>query len=90
MSKRCALLGIALIVLFGALPFILTMVAVTIAQPFGCSTSADGPHPCIILGHDFAMLMYALANSFFFIVFTIPIAGVALIIWLVVWLVIHN
>ena len=40
--------------------------------------------PCVALGLDFGGLLYPMAVGGWFVMFTIPLAGLALIVWLVV------
>jgi hypothetical protein len=74
-----------MILLFGALPLLSLLLAMTIASPFGFQLDEGNVHPCVIFGLDFGALLYAMAVSGWFALFTMPLAGLALIVWLIVF-----
>ena len=53
--------ALAMILLFGALPLVLMLLALLIASPFGCRLEEGSVHPCVILGLDFGTLLYTMA-----------------------------
>jgi hypothetical protein len=75
---------LAVILLFGVLPLLSLLLALAIALPFGCSLDEGSVHPCLIFGIDFGALVYSMSVSARFVMFTIPLAGVALVFWFVV------
>ena len=84
MLKRWMIWALAIILLFGALPEVLTQLAALFTSAFGCSLNEGSVQPCVVMGLDFGYLMYAMGLSFWFGMFTIPPAILALIVWLIV------
>ena len=84
MIKKLMVWALATILLFGALPLVSLLLSMIIASPFGCRLDEGNVHPCMILGFDFGALLYAMAVSGWFALFTVPLAGLALIVWLIV------
>ena len=84
MAKRLMIWALALILLLGAFPLLSLLLAVLFASAFGCQLDEGSVHPCLILGLDFGGLLYPMAVGGWFVVFTIPLAGLALIVWLIV------
>jgi hypothetical protein len=78
--------ALAIIVLFAASPLVSLILAILIAAPFGCRLDEGSVYPCVILGVDFGTLLYVMSVSAWFVMFTVPFAGLALIVWLVVLL----
>jgi hypothetical protein len=81
--------ALAMILLFAALPLLSTTLAVLFATTFGCALDEGDIRPCVVLGHDFGSLLYSMGLSIVSIIFTVPLAALALIVWLivlVVWL----
>ena len=87
MTKQRMIWALAVIVLFGALPLLSMLLALLIASPFGCPLDEGSVHPCVIFGLDFGTLLYTMAVGGWFVMFTVPLAGLALIVWLTVLLV---
>jgi hypothetical protein len=81
---RLMIFALVLILLFGALPLLSTLLAVLFASAFGCSVNEGFVDPCVVLGHDFGGLLYSMGLTFWFAMFTVPLAGLALLVWLVV------
>ena len=84
MVRRAMIWALAVIVLFGVSPLLSLLLALAIALPFGCSLDEGSVHPCLIFGLDFGALLYSMSVSAWFVMFTIPLAGVALVFWFVV------
>jgi len=84
MAKRLMIFGLVLILLFGALPLLSTLLAVLFALAFGCSVNEGVVEPCVVLGYDFGGLLFSMGLTFWFVMFTVPLAGLALLVWLVV------
>ena len=84
MPKRRMTWALAMILLFGVLPVISLLLAVLFAAAFGCRLDEGSVHPCVVLGLDFGDLLYPMAVGGWFVTFTIPLAGLALIVWLIV------
>ena len=84
MPKRMMIWALALILLFGTFPLLTLLSAVLFASAFGCQLDEGSIHPCIVLGLDFGGLLYPMAVGGWFVMFTIPLAGLALIVWLIV------
>ena len=84
-------LVIFFILLLGISPFILTMIAGTIADANGCTLHEGFVNPCIINGEDWGQTLYGLGLMGFFAIGTIPIAvgaaGIYLLIVVIISLV---
>jgi hypothetical protein len=76
--------ALAMILLFGALPLASALFAVLFTSAFGCTLNEGDPHPCVVMGFDFGFLMYQMGLGVLLLIFTIPLAGLALIVWLIV------
>jgi hypothetical protein len=84
MLKRRMIWALAMILLFAALPVVSLLLAVLFATAFGCQLDEGSVHPCVVLGLDFGDLLYPMAVGGWFVMFTVPLAGLALLVWLVV------
>jgi hypothetical protein len=84
MLKRLMIFALALILLFAALPLLLTLLAVLFTSAFDCSLNEGFVNPCVVLGLDFGGLLYSMGLAAWFVMFTVPLAGLALLVWLVV------
>ena len=87
MPKRMMIWALALILLFGTFPLLTLLSAVLFASAFDCQLDEGSIHPCVVLGLDFGGLLYPMAVGCWFVMFTIPLAGLALIVWLIAWVV---
>jgi hypothetical protein len=88
MAKRLMIWALAAILLFGAFPMLSLLAALLFSSAFGCNVDESGPHPCVVLGLDFGGLLYSTAiGGIWFSLFTILLAGLALIVWLIVLIV---
>ena len=76
--------ALALILLFGALPLLTLVSAVLFASTLGCQLDEGSIHPCMVLGLDFGGILYPMAVGGWFLMLTIPLAGLALIVWIIV------
>ena len=83
MPKRLMIWALAAILLFGALPILTLLIAVLFASAFGCDLNEGMVNPCVVLGVDFGGLLYPMAVGGWFAMFTIPLAALALIVWLI-------
>jgi hypothetical protein len=63
-----------LIVLLGILPILTTVVGVAMANAYGCQVDESSVHPCLINGADQGELLQSLGNSFWFTLYTLPLA----------------
>ncbi len=84
MLKRRMICALAIKVLFGAFPLLSTLLAVLFASAFGCALNEGFVNPCVVLGLDFGGLLYPMGLAAWFAIFTVPLAGLALVVWLVV------
>ena len=84
MPKRLMIWALVLILLLGAFPLLSLLPAVLFASVFGCQLDEGSVRPCVALGLDFGGLLYPMAVGGWFVMFTIPLTGLALIVWLVV------
>jgi hypothetical protein len=84
MPKRPMIWALAMILLLGAFPLVSLLLAVLFASAFGCALDEGSVHPCVVLGLDFGDMLYPMAVGGWFVMFTIPLAGLALIVWLIV------
>jgi hypothetical protein len=84
MIRRLMILALALILLFGALPLLAAFSAFAIAGSLGCRLNEGSIHPCLFLGRDVGDMLYTMLVSGWFGMLTIPLAGTALVIWLVI------
>jgi hypothetical protein len=84
MLKRRMTWALAIILLFGVSPILSTLLAALFASAFGCTLHEGFVSPCVVLGHDFGDLLYPMGLGVWFVMFTVPLAGLALLVWLVV------
>lgn len=75
------------IVGFAILPILSMLIAVVIAGVSGCALDEGSVHPCLVLGIDLGTLLYSMAVFGWFVMFTVPLAGIALLIVILVWIV---
>ncbi|MFJ6321598.1 MULTISPECIES: hypothetical protein [unclassified Rhizobium] len=73
-----ALLGIAL---FALSPILVTALASLVANAAGCELNEGQVHACIIVGRDYGDLLYQMGLFGWVMIFTIPVAEVALAIF---------
>jgi len=85
--KRLMILALGLIVLFAAMPVLLTLAAWVIAGALGCTLNEGGVHACVLFGHDIGGSLKTMFVSHWFAYMTIPGAVAALVVWIVVALI---
>jgi hypothetical protein len=76
-------LVIILILLLGASPIIVAIIAGTIAEVNGCTLHEGFVNPCVINGKDWGQDLYAMGVLGFFAIGTIPIALIVAAVYLV-------
>lgn len=72
------------LVLFGLAPLLGVVVADGIASANGCNLSEGPGLVCMIGGSDWGQGLYSFSVLTWFLLVTLPLAGGALIVWLVV------
>ncbi len=77
-------IALAAILAVAAAPFLLALGAGLIAILLGCQLDESDVHPCMISGVDLGYPLYATALTGLIILFGLPFAGAAFLIWLVV------
>lgn len=87
-SRKRYLLALLLILLIGLWPGISVFVAGAVADANGCRLDEANVYPCVILGHDFGELLYAMEVLGWAGLVTMPIAALLFWVWAVM-LVIH-
>ena len=75
------------IVGFAILPILSMLIAVMIAGASGCALDEGSVHPCLVLGIDLGTPLYSMAVFGWFVMFTFPLAGIALVILILAWIV---
>lgn len=76
-----------LIVLLAFAPIITTIIGVSIAGANGCQINEANVSPCVINGTDYGSTMQSLGMSFWFTLYSFPLAIVLFIVWLVIFIV---
>ena len=84
MPKRLMIWALAAILLFGAFPILTLLIAALFGSAFGCDLNEGIINPCVVLGVDFGGLLYPMAVGGWFAMFTVPLAALALAVWLIV------
>jgi hypothetical protein len=54
-----------------------------VANAASCKLDEGGAHSCVIYGHDYGPRLYDMAVSFWLMIFTVPAAECAFLIWFV-------
>jgi hypothetical protein len=80
---------LAAILLLTLLPVISVVVASTIAGVNGCALDEGGMHACLVAGQDLGELLYTLFVLGWLMLASLPLGGIAVIVWLVI-LIIHH
>jgi hypothetical protein len=75
------------IVLIALLPIFTMIVAVSVANAYGCQITEGVVSPCMIGGSDYGSLLQAGGISFWYLLFTMPLGFVLFVIWLIVFLI---
>ena len=84
MTKRLMIPSLMLIVLFGVAPLWSDLTASTTANALGCALDEGSAHLCLLAGHDIGGMLYSMFVNIWFGMMTIPFAGLALLVWLIV------
>jgi hypothetical protein len=84
MLKRLEVGAQALIVALGACPLLPGLLGVALNSAAGCQLSDTAPIACVVLGHDVGSLLYGMATSVRFAVYTLPLAILAVFVWRIV------
>jgi hypothetical protein len=77
-------IALAAILAVAAAPFLLALGADLVAMALGCPLDESDVHPCMISGVDLGYPLYATALTGLIMLFGLPFAGAAFLIWLVV------
>jgi hypothetical protein len=89
MIKRLMVLAFGLIVLFAAAPFISALIASGLAHGFVCGLDEGSAHVCMVAGVDIGGVLHAMFTLLWFAILTVPLAVVALSVWLVAAIVLY-
>ena len=71
------LIALPLLAVYAVLPFLVAAPAVVTAEALDCRLDASGSHPCLLLGVDIGSLLNSVAFIALLGMFTVPTAGVA-------------
>jgi hypothetical protein len=82
-ARKVMLWVLALIVLFALAPIISLVFAGSVASFAGCQLDEGSVHPCVLMGLDFGALLYAMGVAGWLALMTVPLAGIALGVWIV-------
>jgi hypothetical protein len=82
-------LVLAAILLLSLLPVISVLVAYAIANANGCALDEGSVHLCLVGGQDLGSLLYTLGVLGWLMLATLPLGGIAVVVWLVI-LIIHR
>jgi hypothetical protein len=77
-------IALAAILAVAAAPFVFAFGAGLVAMALGCRLDESDVHPCMISGVDLGYPLYATALTGLILLFGLPFAGIAFLIWLVV------
>lgn len=66
------------------MPLVLTLGAGLISTSLGCELNEGDVHPCVAFGVDLGYPLYAAGLTGLILLFGLPLAGIAFLIWLVV------
>jgi hypothetical protein len=79
--KKYYIISLVLIVIVAIAPFALAFLGSAIANTAGCALIEAEVHGCVIQGHDYGETLYAMGMSLWMIIFTAPLAELAVILW---------
>jgi hypothetical protein len=82
--KKYYAIALVLIILLAFAPFASAILGSVIANSAGCTLNEAGAHSCIIHGHDYGEALYTMGMGFWMIIFTVPAAEFACLLWVVV------
>jgi hypothetical protein len=77
-------IALAAILAIAAAPFALALGASLIPTSLGCELNEGDVHSCAVFGVDLGYPLYAAGLTGLILLFGLPIAGIAFLIWLVV------
>lgn len=80
------LIALGLIFVGAVAPIAVTVYAANLAQHYGCTVTAGRLDPCIVDGVDRAPGLQAVANAFWYALYTWPAGILAMVAWLLVLL----
>jgi lysylphosphatidylglycerol synthetase-like protein (DUF2156 family) len=86
-QKTVFAVSLLAIILFAVAPVLSAFAASAIAQFFACPLNGGSPETCLAFGADIGGALHTLFLMHWLAFFTLPIAAVALLIWLVAALV---
>ncbi len=75
---------LAIIVLVALAPLGSVVACGWIANAHGCKVDEGSVHPCMINGKDYGQLLYTLGVLGWLMLVTLPVGGLAFMIWLIV------
>jgi hypothetical protein len=81
MKPKFQRIGYALIVLVMFAPMAIAFAAGGIAVMNGCTVTTAGANPCVVFGTDLGATLYAMGVMGFFAIATIPLGGIALVLF---------
>ena len=87
MTRRLMILALMLILLFGLAPLLSGLIASAIAHALDCGLDEGSVHVCMLAGYDIGAMLYTMFVMIWFAIMTIPLAGIAFFVWLVVALI---
>lgn len=87
--KRLMILSLVLIVLFGVAPFLSALIASGLAHGFVCGLDEGAAHVCVVAGIDIGGALHGMFVLLLYAILTVPLAVVALLIWLVVAVILY-
>ncbi len=77
------------IIAVAAAPVMSVAVASGIASANGCKLNEADAHPCVLLGFDWGGVLYGMFVMAWFAIATVPLGGLALILWIVTAIVMY-
>jgi hypothetical protein len=83
------LLVLVLILAFTLAPIGSVVACSWIANAYGCKVDEGSVHPCLINGIDRGELLYTLGVLGWLMLVTLPVGGLAVLVWIVV-LIVHR
>ena len=86
---RVMMIALGVIVVVAIAPLLSVLAATGIATAAGCRLDEGSAHPCVVLGIDLADMLYGLFVLGWLMLATLPLGGLALLVWLVVAVVLY-
>jgi len=84
---RYYVITMVVIILFAIAPIIAIIAADAIATAHGCSLNEGGASVCMVMGSDWSQALYAAFVLPWLLFLTLPLAGGAVLVWLVILLI---